>query len=181
MWSPSCHKAFWSSSAETERRIQGASGSWYLYCSCTVAVTADMSIFVSVFLHWRAMTGTVVQLSSWVLRCDWLAVTGHGGSCHRRRCTGTSACALFCGKGHKGITPQTSQLLDFSLQHSAWAWHVLTLPSPVVFGYNNPLLIHRGEWHNVKAGPECWNWIYLPMTPRGNSLHVPIYSNRNSL
>lgn len=78
MWSLSCHKAFWSSSAETERWIQGASGSWYLYCSCTVAVTADTSIFVCVFLHWRAMTGTVVQLSSWVLRCDWLAVTGHG-------------------------------------------------------------------------------------------------------
>lgn len=28
-----------------------------------------------------------------------------------------SVCALFCGKGHKGINSQTSQLLDLSLKH----------------------------------------------------------------
>lgn len=73
-----------------------------------LAVAADRSIFVCVFLHWRAMTGTVVQLSSRLLRCDWLPVTGHGGSCHRESCAAMSVRALFCGKGHKGITSQTS-------------------------------------------------------------------------
>ena len=61
------------------------------------------------------MTGTVVQLSSRVVLRDWLALTGHGGSCHKEQRVGMSGCALFCGKGHKGITSQTSQLLDFSL------------------------------------------------------------------
>lgn len=47
MWSLSCHEAFWSSCAKTDRWIQGDSSSWCLYCCCVVAV-ADMSIFVSV-------------------------------------------------------------------------------------------------------------------------------------
>lgn len=47
MWSLSCHKAFWSSSAKTDRWIQGDSRSWCLYC-CSAMAVADMSIFVSV-------------------------------------------------------------------------------------------------------------------------------------
>lgn len=104
--------------------------SWYEY-------------FSYLFLHWRGMTGTVVQLSSRVLQCDWLALTGHGGSCHKARHVGTSfVFALFCGKGHTGNTSQTSQLVDILLEHFIWAWHAVTSPSPLAFGYNNPLLIH---------------------------------------
>lgn len=76
--------------------------SWYEYfCICSYTDEA-----------WQ---GQWFKLSSRALKRDRLALTGHGGSLHRVWRVGTSVCALFSGKGHKGITFQTSQLLDFFL------------------------------------------------------------------
>ncbi len=46
------------------------------------------------------MTGTVVQLSFWVLRCDWLGLTGHGSSCPTEQCMGAAVCpCVRCNTG----------------------------------------------------------------------------------
>lgn len=41
------------------------------------------------------MTGTVVQLSFRALRCDWLGLTGQGGSCLTEQSVGSSVCAVL--------------------------------------------------------------------------------------
>lgn len=43
------------------------------------------------------MTGTVVQLSFQVPRCDWPGLTGQGGSCPTEQRVGASVClCVYC-------------------------------------------------------------------------------------
>lgn len=48
------------------------------------------------------MTGTVVQLSFWALRCDWPGLTGHGGPCPTEQYVGASVCPCVCAVVQKG-------------------------------------------------------------------------------
>lgn len=130
MWSLSCHKAFWSSCARTDRWIQGDSRSWYLYCCCAVTV-ADMSIFVAVSTltrHDRDSGSAVISRST-----TWLAGPDRswGFMSQRATCGHVWVCTVLWKR------TQGHYLTNITI---AGLFAVIS-PSPLVFGYPNHILI----------------------------------------